>query len=55
MYLKSLMVIKLGQKHAIVVNTVAADGQAPLGARPSAGTVVTLFGPCIYSTSKYTD
>ena len=28
----------------IVVSTVAADGLAPLGARPSAGTVMSKFG-----------
>ena len=30
------------------VNTVSADGLAPWGARPSAGTVMTKFGSCIY-------
>ena len=28
-----------------VVSTVHADGLAPLGARPSAGTVIMKFGP----------
>ena len=35
----------------IVVNIVAADVLAPLGARTSAGTVMTKFGSCIESGS----
>ena len=34
------------------VITVPADGLAPLGARPSAGTVMTKFGSCIHGTDS---
>ena len=29
-----------------VVSTAPADGLAPIGAKPSAGTTMTKFGPC---------
>ena len=32
----------------VMVTTVPADGLAPLGARPSAGTVMTNFVSCVY-------
>ena len=32
-----------------VIMTVPADGLAPLGARPSADTVMTKFSSCIYT------
>ena len=31
----------------LVINIVPADGLAPLGAKPSAGTVMTAFAPCL--------
>ena len=34
---------------SIVIITVTADGLAPLGARPSAGKVMTKFGSRIYT------
>ena len=50
MYLKSFLIedILKAVMLNVVVSIVPADGLAPLGARPSAGTVMTSFMSHIY-------
>ena len=39
-----------GNVDNVVVSTVPADGLAPRGVKPSAATVMTKFGFCIYKS-----
>ena len=48
MVMKGLFKMLDGKRNYLVVSTVPADGLAPLGARASAGTVMTKFGTHMY-------
>ena len=51
---KSLMINRsFNENVQNLVRTVPADGLAPLGARPSAGTVLTKFGYRVYTEPAF--
>ena len=53
MVMKGLFKMLDGNRNYLVVSTVPADGLAPLGARASAGTVMTKFGTHMYMQDQY--